>query len=174
LARKRDKKSKPVKRSNLKLRVRQIPDETAWELLHPRCALDREEDIEEVQEMLQGDETEIAVDELRWLLAGCGDFIRAHRMLGELALAEGDVQLARGHFGHGYGAAVKVLKKAGMPTPLPYSRHANQDFFECGKGLLRCLRELGKEKMAAEVARFLLQCDPADPLAVRQARKDDV
>lgn len=120
--------------------------------------------------MLEAGEVEIAKDELRWLLSGCPDFIDAHRLLAEIALSEGDVPLARGHFGHAFRVAAGALAKAGNPRPLPYSRAANQAFFECGKGLVHCLLELGKKKMAAEVIDRLVQCDATDPLGVRSLR----
>ena len=87
-------------------------------------------------------------------------------MLGQIALESKDVPLARGHFGTGYRIGAAALKKAGRPRPMPYARIANQDFFECGKGLIYCLKNLGKRKMAAEVVEQLLRCDPSDPLGV--------
>ena len=146
--------------------MQRLPGENAWELLHPRCALERAEDMEEVEAMLAADEVEIAADELRWLLSGCPDLIRAHRLLGELALAENDVSLARGHFGRAYFVVERALRKAGNPSPLPYARPANQDFFEAGKGLVHCLMKLDKKQMAGEVVETLLHCDPSDPLGV--------
>src|SRR5262245_42144351 len=74
----------------------------AWELVHPRCALARADDMDDVRQMVEHGETEIAVDELRWLLNGCSDFIDAHRLLGELALGAEDFPLARGHFGYAF------------------------------------------------------------------------
>ena len=71
--------------------------------MHPRCVRDRAEDLEEVRAMIEAGELEIALDELRWLLADCREFIAAHVLLGELAVAtQGDLPLARGHFGAGY------------------------------------------------------------------------
>jgi hypothetical protein len=160
-----------ARRASAEIRVRQVPGENAWELLHPRCALERREDMEEVEAMLEAGEVEIAKDELRWLLSGCPDFIDAHRLLGEIALSEGDVPLARGHFGHAFRVAVRALTKTGNPQPLPYSRAANQAFYECGKGLVHCLLKLAKKKMAAEIIDRLLQCDATDPLGVRELQE---
>ncbi|NIP86394.1 MAG: hypothetical protein GTO03_12825 [Planctomycetales bacterium] len=148
--------------------MRQVPGETVWEFLHPRCALERAEDIQEVEKMLVAGEDEIAMDELRWLLSGCSDFIHGHRLLGEMALAGGDLTLARGHFGYAFYAGAKAWRQAGKPAPLPYDRPANRDFFEAGKGLVHCLVRAEKQPLAAEVVDVLLTCDPSDPLGVRQ------
>ena len=53
-------------------------------------------------------------------------------------------------------------RKRGVPYRLP----ANQAFFEAGKGLAYCLRELGKSALVAEVVARLLECDPSDPLGL--------
>jgi hypothetical protein len=168
LPKKHRKPKSPTRRSATEVRVRQVPEDTVWEFLHPRCALERADDIEEVETILTAGENEIAMDELRWLLSGCSDFIQGHRMLGELALASGDLQLARGHFGFAFHAGAKAWKKAGKPAPLPYGRAANRDFFESGKGLAHCLIGAEKREMAEEVVHVLLQCDPTDPLGVKK------
>ena len=156
----------PYKPAPHEVTARRTPDGNGWELVHPSCATARVDDIAEVESMLEAGEEDVAVDELRWLLTDCSDFITAHRMLGETALAAGDLALARGHFGHGYRVGVKALSHVGTPSPLEYQRAANQDFFQCGKGLAHCLIQLDKKPMAKEVVRFLLRCDPADPLGV--------
>jgi hypothetical protein len=148
------------------IRARPIAGHEAWELVHPRCARERAEDLQEVERMIAGGEGEIARDELRWLLDGCSDCLIAHKMLGELALAEGDLRLARGHFGYAFEIGRKALDRAGAKTAAPYRLPANQAFFEAGKGLAYCLRELGKPALVAEVVNRLLQCDPTDPLGV--------
>lgn len=122
--------------------------------------------------MIEAGETEIAQDELRWLLNGCSDFIEAHRILGELALAEEDLPLARGHFGYAYSLGSKALERAGAAGPLPYRLPANQAFHESGKGLVYCLLHLGKRAMAEEVVAGLVRFDPADPLTVRKLFDD--
>lgn len=125
------------------------------------------EDLEEVQKMLDGGEVEIAVDELRWLLDGCSDFVAAHRLLGELALADGDFKLARGHFGYVYEICLSALPPEGLSGPLPYRLPVNQGFFEAAKGLAMCLHQLDKDAMARGVIDEMLKCDPSDPLGVR-------
>jgi hypothetical protein len=153
-------------RSASQVRVRRAAGEEAWELVHPRCACDREDDVAEVRKMIDAGEVEIAVDELRWLLGGCSDFIDAHKTLGELALLDGDVPLARGHFGYAYRLGSKAIEQAGIRGPLPYRLPANQAFHEAGKGLAYCLKQLEKPEMLQEVVELLLACDPADPLGV--------
>jgi hypothetical protein len=118
--------------------------------------------------MIAAGEHEIARDELRWLLEGCSDNIAAHELLGELALSEGNLPLARGHFGYAYQLGLKAIRAAGSPAPLPFEHLPNQAFFSAGKGLVHCLLKLDKRDVAAEVVEFLVQCDPRDPLLLRQ------
>lgn len=155
------------------VRVRPVPGGDGWEFAHPGCARSRAEDIEEVRHMIEAGEHEIAVDELRWLLSGCGDFIDAHRLLGEIALVDGDLQLARGHFGYAYDIGRAAIEREPRAKLVPYSRPANQSFFEAGKGLAHCLQELGKTSLANEVVNVLLRLDPADPLGVQGMRALD-
>jgi hypothetical protein len=123
--------------------------------------------------MIAEGEKEIAVDELRWLLEGCSDFLEAHQLLGELALElDHDVTLARAHFGVGYQLGEQALRRSGNPRPLPYREPANRPFFECGRSLAGCLAELGKPEMAEQVLRTLLDCDPTDPLHLAAALDD--
>ena len=145
--------------------------------MHPRCVRDRAEDLDEVRAMIEAGELEIAVDELRWLLSGCAEFIAAHELLGELAVALGDnLSLARGHFGAGYQLGLQTLRRANMPKPLLYSQPANRSFFEAGRGLVWTLERLGRREMADEIVQTLLQLDPSDPLRlnslVDELRKD--
>ena len=53
------------RRSGQDVHVRYVAENDVWEFLHPRCALDRAEDIEEVETMFEAGEGEIAKDELR-------------------------------------------------------------------------------------------------------------
>jgi hypothetical protein len=149
------------------LRVRRRPNERAWELVHPRCALERREDLEEVAAMLAAGEVEIAIDELRWLLDGCSDFVAAHHLLGEQAMADGDLRLARGHFGYAYEIGLSAIPPRGLDAPLPYRLPANQAFLESAKGLAWCLAQLGKRRLGRRVVEQLLLLDPTDPLNVQ-------
>ena len=94
--------------------------------------------------MIDAGETDIALDEFRWLLSGCSEFIAAHVLLGDLARDANDMPLARGHYGAGYQLGLQTLRRAKMPKPLLYSQPANQSFFEAGRGLVWAL-----EKMAS-------------------------
>lgn len=151
-------------RRRSEIRLRQVPGQQQWELVHPRAVRDRAEDLEEVRLMIDGGEDEIATEELRWLLEGCTDFIEAHKILGELALTAGDHKLARAHFGYAYDLGAAALPTAGLAGPLAYSRPANQPFFEATKGLAWSLIQLGLPDRAREVLDHLLRLDPSDPL----------
>ncbi len=118
--------------------------------------------------MVEAGEVDVARDELRWLLEGCTDCLAAHKMLGELALMEEDLPLARGHFGYAYRIGQKALEAANREARLPYAIPANQGFHEAGKGLVYCLCKLGKADLATEIAEQLVRHDPSDPLAVRE------
>lgn len=146
--------------------MRKLPDHDAWELVPARCAQRRGDDLAEVRAMLEAGELDVARDECRWLLEGCGECLEAHRLLGEIALEQGDTALARGHFGIAYRLGLSALQRAGARGPLPYRLEANQPFFESAKGLAWCLLQLGKRDMAAEVVAAALACDPSDPLNI--------
>lgn len=125
------------------------------------------EDLEEVQLMIDSGETDVALDELRWLLSDCNEFIAAHVLLGDLARDSNDVPLARGHFGAGYQLGLQTLRRAKLPKPLLCSQPANQAFFEAGRGLVWSLEKLGKPQMADEVVSTLIELDPSDPLHLK-------
>lgn len=152
------------RRRPTELRARRRAQDGAWELVYPRSALERMDDLEEVEQMLAAGEREIAVEELRWLLDGCRDFLPAHRLLGELALENEDYRLARGHFGY---ACEIGLSAAPAEAVLPYRVPANQGLLESLKGLALCLVKLDRPAWALEVLRELLRRDPSDPLAVQ-------
>ena len=138
------------------------------ELLHPRCAKDRDADLEEVDEMIEHDEPELAEEELVWLLGDCPEFVEGHLKLGEIALGRSDVALARGHFGAAFQLAVAAIRRAGAEgAPAPYATKSNQAAHQAGKGLAWSLFQLGKSDMAAEIVATLLRWDPADPLNVK-------
>jgi hypothetical protein len=140
----------------------------AWEIVQPRCARRRRDDIEEVEAMIAGGEPEIAREELVWLLSECPDFLEAHVHLGMIALEEGDAKLARGHFGRAYELCLRALQAAGNPKPLPHALAGNHPFFEAAKGLVHCLLETGRRPMAADVCRVIAPLDPADPLGIQK------
>jgi tetratricopeptide (TPR) repeat protein len=153
-----------IGRAAQEIRLRKSGD--GWELVHPRCACDRAEDIEEVQAMVAGGEIDIARDELLYLVDGCREFIDGHKLLGELAYAEGDIKLARGHFGYAFRLGQDAIHRAGNPRPVLYSLPANQAFHESGKALALCLLQLERREVAAELLEQMLSYDPNDPLGV--------
>jgi hypothetical protein len=149
------------------LGVRRSSDGRGWVFVHPGCVRERAEDLEEVREMIESGEVEVAVDELRWLVSGCSEFIEAHALLGELALAEADSALARGHFGFAVQLGLKALQRAKVTGPLPFSQPANRTFFEAGRGLAMSLVKLGMLEKAAALVQDLVRLDPTDPLKLR-------
>jgi hypothetical protein len=150
--------------------VRRDGASVAWEIVQPRCARRRREDMEEVEEMLAAGETEIARDEIVWLLSECPDFLEGHVHLGLIALEDGDKKLARGHFGRAYELCLRAIDAAGdpPPKPLPHALPGNQPFYEAAKGLVHCLLETGRKKVAMDVCRRIAPLDPADPLGIQQ------
>ncbi|MBS0208912.1 MAG: hypothetical protein JSS27_08160 [Planctomycetes bacterium] len=138
-----------------------------WQLVLPRCAQQRAEDMEEVDAMIAAGEPEIAADELRFLLQECPDFLVAHQTLGQIALEAEDFALARGHFGYVFDLARKVWERAGARGTLPYRMIENQSVHESGKGLGWSLHHLQNDTLALEVVRQLLAWEPTDPLGVR-------
>jgi len=137
-----------------------------WEFVHPRCARRRREDMEEVEAMIEAGETEIAREEIVWLLSECPDFLEAHLQLGLLALEEDDPKLARGHFGRAVELGFRALETAGNPRPLPATLPGNRAFFESAKGLVHALLESGRKGMAIDTARKVAALDPSDPLGL--------
>jgi hypothetical protein len=152
------------------LGVRRSADGRAWVLVHPRCARDMAEDIEEVREMISSGELEVAVDELRWLVGSCSEFIEAHTLLGELSLAIAeDIALARGHFGIAVQLGFKALARAKAAAgPLQYSQPANRSFFEAARGLAWCLGTLKLFDKAEELVRSVVKLDHSDPLELQK------
>lgn len=142
------------------------PSAPHWEFVHPRCARRRREDLEEVEQMLDAGETDIAREELVWLLSECPDFLEAHVHLGLLALEEEDPRLARGHFGRAVELGFRALEAAGNPRPLPAWLPGNEPFFSAAKGLVHALVESGRRGMALETARKVAALDPPDPLGI--------
>ncbi len=142
----------------------------AWEIVQPRCARRRREDMEEVEAMLAAGETEIARDEIVWLLSECPDFLEGHVHLGAIAMEDGDKKLARGHFGRAYELCLRAIEAAGNPPPkpLPHALPGNQPFYEAAKGLVHCLLETGRKKVATDVCRRIAPLDPADPLGIQK------
>jgi tetratricopeptide (TPR) repeat protein len=166
------KRGQPERRRRDALGVRPVTGRPGkFELDYPPCVRQRKEDMEEVRAMLDAGEIDVAVDELLWLLSGCDALLEAHKLLGEIALADGDLQLARGHLGYAYELGLKALGEGGGKR-LPYARPANQPFFEAGKGLAWCLKQQGEVALAEEVVQRLLALDPSGPLGLEEFREE--
>lgn len=140
------------------LRLRRL-DANRYALQAPSCAMEREEDLEEVHAMIAEDELEIARDELLYLVADCRAFLSAHNLLGELALREEDISLARGHFGFAYEVGLDSLPP-GFRGVLPTQRDYNGEFFLAGRGLARCLIARGQRAEGRGVLQNLQKLDP--------------
>ena len=159
----------PKRRSNKNsLSLERAQSGNAWVFSHPREVRECAEDLDEVREMIAAGETDVAVDELRWLLGMCHEMLAAHFLLGKIAVeANSDTALGRGHFGAGYQLGLQAWRRAGEPTPVAASHPANRVFFDCGRGLVWCLHQLQLNDMAIEVVEQLLVLDPNDPLALK-------
>jgi hypothetical protein len=144
-----------------RLRTRRL-DANRLVLLEPITAADRKEDIEEVRNMIASGELEIARDELLYLVGDCRGFLEAHNLLGELALEEGDIPLAQGHFGFAYEIGLDSLPK-GFKGRLPANKEYNGAFFLSGRGVARCLIARGEREKGREVLERLAQLDPQEP-----------
>lgn len=147
--------------------LRRAGSSNEWELVAPRCAEERTDDLEEVHDMIDSGELDVAIDELRWLLSGCPELLEAHQLLGELALADEDVALARGHFGYAYDLGQAAIPAAGWHGTLPYRLPGNRTFLTAAKGLALAFHQLGQAQRASEIIERLLALDPSDPLRVR-------
>ncbi|MHB8897366.1 MAG: hypothetical protein ACYC6Y_01320 [Thermoguttaceae bacterium] len=160
---------KPARRgSSDAIQIRRAADGKSYQFHFPPSVRQREEDMEEVHKMLAAGETEIAVEELRWLVGGCQDLLEGHQLLGQIAAEQGDRDLARAHLGYAYQLGFDALPKQGLDGPLPHANKANRPFHEAAASLARILQDLGETNMAREIALQLITLDPADPLGVKE------
>jgi len=146
--------------NSTRLKLRRL-DGNRHSFTAPVCAFDRQEDLEEVRQMIAAGELEIARDELLYLVSDCRGFLEAHNLLGELALEEEDISLARGHFGFAYEIGLDSLP-AGFRGILPAKRDYNRAFFLAGRGLARCLIARGQSKEGRDVLVQLARFDPQE------------
>lgn len=142
------------------LRLRRL-DGNRYALLKPVCAFEREEDLDEVRSMIAGGEPEIARDELLYLVADCRAFLEAHNILGELALEDEDIALARGHYGFAYELGLESIG-SDFRGLLPADREYNREFFLAGRGLARCLIARGERNEGKGVLERLAVLDPRE------------
>lgn len=133
-----------------------------FQLTSPQCACNRLDDLDEVHTMIAADEGEIARDELLYLVADCQGFIEAHNLLGDLAVQEEDLSLARGHYGFAYESVLQLLP-AKFRGRLLVRFPLNAEFFRAGRGLARCLATLGKLDDCRAVLEQLQRLDPEEP-----------
>lgn len=143
-----------------RLKLRRL-DANRFAFLEPITAIDRKEDIDEVRNMIAGGELEIARDELLYLVSDCRGFLEAHNLLGELALEEGDVSLAQGHYGFAYEIGVDSLPP-GFRGILPANKEYNPAFFLAGRGVARCLIARAQLEKGREVLEQLARLDPRE------------
>ena len=113
-----------------------------FELVHPRCVIERRDDFEEGLAIWRAGEPDEAREVLLFGLEGCGDNLWIHNALGRIALdVDRDPTLARGHFGY----AVELVQRS-LPSDfhgrLPAERPPNRPFFEAVAGLIACLEAL--------------------------------
>jgi hypothetical protein len=150
----------PEKADVVRLKLRRL-DGNRFAFLPPVCASDRQDDLDEVRHMIAAGELDIARDELLYLVSDCRGFLDAHNLLGELALEEDDISLARGHFGFAYEIGLDSLP-AGFRGVLPAKRDYNRPFFLAGRGLARCLIARGQQKQGRDVLLQLARFDPLE------------
>ncbi len=155
-----DDSDSPDKCAATRLKLRRL-DGNRYSFTPPVCAFDRKEDLEEVHQMIAAGEFEIARDELLYLVSDCRAFLEAHNMLGELALEEEDIPLAKGHFGFAYEIGLDSLPP-GFRGILPAKRDYNRAFFLAGRGLARCLIARGQSKEGRDVLKQLARFDPQE------------
>jgi hypothetical protein len=150
----------PQRTDTTRLQLKRL-DGNRFALQAPVCAQDRQEDLDEVHAMIAAGELEIARDELLYLVSDCRGFLEAHNRLGELALEEGDLALARGHFGFAFEIGIESLPK-GFRGVLPSTIDYNAPFFLAGRGLARCLIARGQKAEGRKVLEQLARFDPRD------------
>ena len=85
---------RPPPQFSTRATARRTGNQNEYELIHPNWQQECADDLEEVHQMIDGGELDVAVDELRWPLNGCPEAPQ-RTIAGELTLAEGDTRLAR-------------------------------------------------------------------------------
>ncbi|QDV36734.1 tetratricopeptide repeat protein [Tautonia plasticadhaerens] len=136
-----------------KIGLSQIPGSSDYELVHPRCVLQRRADYEEGMELWKAGDPEGARDALRFALEGCGDNLWIHVALGKIALeADKDYNLARGHFGYAFELVERALPKS-VEVRLPRKLPGNKPFFEAAEGLASCYEGMSRRQEADRVRR---------------------
>jgi hypothetical protein len=115
-----------------------------FELVHPRCVVERELDFEEGVELRKAGDSESARDALRYALEGCANNLWVHVALGLIALEDfRDPGLARGHFGYAFELGERALPR-GFEGRLPRHLPGNRPLYDAVAGLAACYEALGK------------------------------
>lgn len=131
--------------------ISRIHDSEDYELVHPRCVLQRRSDYEEGLTLWKEGDPEGARDALRFALEGCGDNLWVHVALGRIALEwDEDFSLARGHFGYAFELVERALPRS-FTGRLPRKIPGNAPFFEAAEGLAACYEGLGKKGEAMRI-----------------------
>lgn len=129
----------------------QISDSGDFELVHPRCVLQRRPDYEEGISLWQSGDPEGARDALRYALEGCGNNLWVHVALGRIALEwDEDFSLARGHFGYAFELVERALPRS-FQGRLSRKIPGNKPFYEAAEGLAACYEGLGKKGEAMRI-----------------------
>jgi tetratricopeptide (TPR) repeat protein len=132
----------------------QIPGTSDYELVHPRCVLQRRADYEDGMELLKAGDPEGARDAFRFALEGCGDNLWIHVALGKIALEmDQDYNLARGHFGYAFELVERALPKS-IAVRLPKRIPGNSPFFDAAEGLASCYEGMNRRDEANRVRRL--------------------
>lgn len=136
------------------LTLRPIGRGDDFEIVHPRCVAEREDDYGEGLEIYRAGEPDEAREVLRFALDGCPDNLWIHALLGRIALeADRDPTLARGHFGYAV-ELVEQIVPPGFRGRLPRAHPANRPLYDALDGLAACLDATGPPAGAAEVRRL--------------------
>src|SRR5690606_30554048 len=134
--------------------ISRIPGaEDSFELVHPRCVLQRRADYEEGMELWKAGDPDGARDALRYALEGCGDNLWIHVALGRIALEDDrDYNLARGHFGYAFELVERALPRS-FNGRLPRKLPGNRPFFEAAEGLAACYEGMNRRDEAHKIRR---------------------
>ncbi len=144
---------RPAKPRSGGIGLSQVPEvgSNQFELVHPRCVLQRRGDYEEGMELWKSGDIPGAREALRFALEGCGDNLWIHVALGRIALESSeDPELARGHFGYAFELVERAVPQ-GFRGKVSRKMPGNRPFYEAAEGLASCYEKLGKNREASEV-----------------------
>lgn len=129
--------------------------------------------VEGLAHALAGDvEDQTVVGErLRHVVAAHPTFLEGWARLAEWALDEGDPVAAYAFARTGYHRGLDRIRKAGWggQGPVPWRHEPNRGFLRSVHALMDAAALIGERDEAERCRDFLLQLDPDDALAVRDA-----